>query len=114
VGDVAAGEGGVVEFAVVVDAVVPAGLVELSNTALIVDDGVNGEDPTPADNVASVVTSVVAAPDLVIEKSDVVVRQPGESGSDGGDADRGGAGRYDVRSGREHHRLAMHGNGCGK
>ncbi len=71
IGDVAAG--GVAAsatFAVLVDNPLPSGVIEVFNTARIADDGSNGDDPTPEDNVNSDDTPVVAVPDLVISKDD--------------------------------------------
>ena len=59
---------GTVDFAVTVNATVPAGTTELSNTAAIVDDGTNGVDPGP--NTASDTTPITANPDLTVIKSD--------------------------------------------
>lgn len=64
------GAAGSATFAVTVDSPVPAGLDEISNTATIADDGVNGADPTPADNSSTDTTPVDAAPDLTLAKSD--------------------------------------------
>ncbi len=56
-------------FAVTVDAALPPGSLQLANTASIADDGTNGPDANPADNTASDVTPLVAAPDLVVAKT---------------------------------------------
>ncbi|CAG0931401.1 Collagenase ColH [Thermoflexales bacterium] len=48
----------------------PAGVEEVTNVAIVQDDGANGIDPTPANNIASDTTLVEAAPDLVVVKSD--------------------------------------------
>lgn len=53
-----------VAFAVTVDATVPPGVLEISNTATIADDGANGTDPNPADNTASDQTPLVLSPDV--------------------------------------------------
>ncbi len=68
----AAGASGDVVFAVDVVTPLPAGVTEIANTATIADDGSNGADSNPANNVASVVTPVAATPDLVVAKSDGV------------------------------------------
>jgi len=70
VGGVAGAGGGSAAFAVTVDNPVAAGVVELSNTASIADDGSGGPDPNPGDNVDTDTTPVDAAPDLVIAKDD--------------------------------------------
>ena len=69
IGAVPAAGGGVANFAVTVVNPVPAGVDQVSNTATVADDGVNGADPTPANNTASDTTPVDAAPDLTIAKS---------------------------------------------
>ena len=68
VGSLAAGAAGVVDFAVTVDAVLPAGVTEIVNTATIDDDHTNGTENTPGNNSSTVHTSVDAAPDLTISK----------------------------------------------
>ena len=50
---------------------VPAGVVQISNTATIADDGANGTDPTPANNTASDTDSAERrSPTFTISKSD--------------------------------------------
>jgi uncharacterized repeat protein (TIGR01451 family) len=49
---------------------VPAGVSQLSFTVSIDDDGASGPDSNPANNTASDVTDLSAAPDLVVVKSD--------------------------------------------
>ena len=56
-------------FAVRLDATVPAGLLELTNTATVTDDGSNGADLDPADNQATTTTAVDASPELRLTKS---------------------------------------------
>ncbi len=58
-----------ITFAVTLDPALPAGVIQLVNTAGIADDGLNGDDTNPANNIASAVTPVSAAPDLEISKS---------------------------------------------
>lgn len=70
VGSVPVGVTGTVTFAVMVDDAIPAGVETITNTASIVDDGTNGEDPNALDNLAEEVVQVLAAPDLVLEKTD--------------------------------------------
>jgi uncharacterized repeat protein (TIGR01451 family) len=71
VGGLAAGGGSqTATFAVTVDSLLPGGVTQVSNTATVADDGTNGADPTPANNVGSDTTPVTAAPDLSITKSD--------------------------------------------
>jgi uncharacterized repeat protein (TIGR01451 family) len=62
------GANGSATFAVTVDAGTAGGTV-VSNTATIADDGANGADPTPANNTATD-TTLVAAPDLQLTKTD--------------------------------------------
>lgn len=49
-----------------------AGVTSVSNTATGVDDGTNGNDPTPGNNSATDVDTLVAAPDLTISKTNGV------------------------------------------
>ncbi len=57
-------------FAVTVDAAIPNGVTQTSNTVTISDDGTNGADPTPGNNTASDTTPIIAGPDMVLSKSD--------------------------------------------
>jgi uncharacterized repeat protein (TIGR01451 family) len=57
-------------FAVNVNASVPGGTTQISNTASIADNGANGADPTPGNNSGSDTTPLTAAPDFSITKSD--------------------------------------------
>ncbi|MCX7789973.1 MAG: isopeptide-forming domain-containing fimbrial protein [Chloroflexaceae bacterium] len=54
IGSLPAGAGGSVTFTVVVDNPVPQGTTGIVNVASISDDGVNGSDPTPDNNSATV------------------------------------------------------------
>lgn len=72
VGALAAGAEGTVDFAVQVITPLPAGVDETVNTASITDDGSDGPEPTPDDNLASDATPLVAAPDLAVSKDDGV------------------------------------------
>jgi uncharacterized repeat protein (TIGR01451 family) len=66
IGNVAGGTGGSVTFAVnVLDPVAP----QITNTARISDDGSQGPDPTPWNNIATD-TTPVAVPDLQLNKTD--------------------------------------------
>lgn len=69
-----------IQFAVSVVNPVPAGFDAVFNTACVMDDGNNGDDPTPQDNCDDESTPVEAAPDLRVSKSDgdVTVR-PGQT-----------------------------------
>lgn len=70
IGDLAVGASGSVLFAVKVASTLPAGQMQLDDTAMISDDGTNGSDPTPADNIGSDFTPLNAVPDLSLTKSD--------------------------------------------
>lgn len=70
IGDLAAGDSGSVNFAVRVDSALPAGVELVTNTAQIADDGSNGADPTPDNNIATDTTPLDAVPDLAITKDD--------------------------------------------
>jgi uncharacterized repeat protein (TIGR01451 family) len=71
IGALSAGSGNqTATFAVTVASPVAAGVLQISNTASIADDGSNGADATPGNNSASDTTPVNAAPELSIAKSD--------------------------------------------
>ena len=53
IGSIPAGASGTVQFAVVVNFPLPGGVSQISNTAIIRDDGLNGPDPTPGNNTAT-------------------------------------------------------------
>ncbi|WP_428819241.1 isopeptide-forming domain-containing fimbrial protein [Microbulbifer sp. MCCC 1A16149] len=67
-GELAAGENGSVDFAVIIDDPIPAGVEELNNTATIEDDGNTGPDQNLEDNTDDEVTPTDAQPDYVIDK----------------------------------------------
>ncbi len=77
IGILAAGNSGSVDFAVTVDAALPAGVTDIINTASIDDDHANGTDKTPGDNTSTVSSSTEAAPDLTISKLDSSAITPG-------------------------------------
>ncbi len=64
------GGGGSAAFAVDVASPAPAGIVQISDTAAIADDGTNGAESNPADNTASDTTPIAAAVDLAVTVSD--------------------------------------------
>ncbi len=66
----AGGAGGSAIFAVTVVNPVPAGVTAISNTASIADDGLFGVDGNPVNNSSTVITSLNAAINLSISKSD--------------------------------------------
>jgi uncharacterized repeat protein (TIGR01451 family) len=71
IGSVVAGSGNqTATFAVTVDAVLPAGVPQISNSASIADDGTNGTDPSPANNTASDTTPLTGGPDLTLTIAD--------------------------------------------
>jgi uncharacterized repeat protein (TIGR01451 family)/fimbrial isopeptide formation D2 family protein len=58
-GAVAGGGGrGSVRFVVTVDNPLPSGVTQISNTAVIGDDGANGADPTPNNNIGNAATQL--------------------------------------------------------
>lgn len=70
IGAMPVGATGSLDFAVIVDATVDAGLHALQNTATINDDGTNGPDLDPSDNTGTDDTPVDAVPDLTVSKDD--------------------------------------------
>ncbi|MCG8459689.1 MAG: hypothetical protein MI919_25695, partial [Holophagales bacterium] len=75
IGTVAAGaEPASATFAVLVDAALPAGTEEILNTASIADDGANGPDSDPGDNIAAVTTAVDLPP--IVLAVDTVASTP--------------------------------------
>jgi uncharacterized repeat protein (TIGR01451 family) len=52
-GSIPAGASGTVQFAVTVVSSLPTNIAEITDSATISDDGTNGADPTPANNIAS-------------------------------------------------------------
>ncbi len=64
------GANGSATFAVTTVSPAPAGVDQISNTAVAAAAGGNGADPTPGNNSASDTTPLNAAPDLSITKSD--------------------------------------------
>jgi len=68
-GTLAAGQHGSVFFAVTVSVAPPAQVTSVTNLAVIQDDGANGADPTPTNNIATKTTTINFAPDLAIAVS---------------------------------------------
>jgi uncharacterized repeat protein (TIGR01451 family)/fimbrial isopeptide formation D2 family protein len=65
------GQGTSLTFVVTVDsAPLPAGANTIDDTVSVGDDGAHGPDATPANNSATDIDTLAAAPDLVITKSD--------------------------------------------
>lgn len=60
-----------VQFAVIIDNPLPAGVTTITNTASVADDGTNGPEPTPTNNTTTInTTNTGAFPDLSIVKDD--------------------------------------------
>lgn len=72
IGALAAGAGDTVNFAVKVDNPLPAGVTQISNSASIADDGGNGSEPTPNDNLATDQTPVDRTFQLLATKVDTL------------------------------------------
>src|SRR5262245_48332752 len=70
IGSVAVGATVTRTVTVRVNSTVPAGVTQLINEVQVHDDGTNGPDPTPGNNIAFDTDTLVAAPDLVITKTD--------------------------------------------
>lgn len=67
-------------FAVTVANPVPSGVVGITNTASIADDGANGTDPTPADNSASDTTLVTGVDYYTLEPCRRIDTRIGDGG----------------------------------
>jgi len=61
-GAVTVGASGLLSFAVLIDNPLPPGVNEAVNTASISDGGINGADPTPENNISTVVTPLILEP----------------------------------------------------
>jgi uncharacterized repeat protein (TIGR01451 family) len=72
IGAVAGNSNSSVIFALTLNNPLPPGVTQISNTASIGDDGANGPDPTPGNNVATDDTPIgaVPPPDLTLTKTD--------------------------------------------
>ncbi|MCE7988976.1 MAG: DUF11 domain-containing protein [Caldilinea sp. CFX5] len=70
--DLAAGAQGATDFAVLVNNPLPTGVTTIRNSAVIADDGSNGDDPTPGNNQATVQTPVNRTVRMVATKSDTL------------------------------------------
>ncbi len=66
------GASGVALFAITLGKPAAAGLDEIVSTVGIADDGANGSDPSPANNVATDSDALDAAPDLTIEVTNAI------------------------------------------
>lgn len=72
-GDVDPSENGSVDFAAIADDPLASGVSVILNTATIADDGTNGADPTPTNNISSASTPISGFVDLTIFKDDAGV-----------------------------------------
>ncbi len=59
-----------IQYAVILDNPLPAGVDQILNTASVADDGTNGDDPDDSNNTDPETTDVGAFPDLTITKTD--------------------------------------------
>ncbi|WP_257387372.1 beta strand repeat-containing protein [Tahibacter caeni] len=75
IGGLAGGTNGNASYAVTVGSPLSPSVTQISNQASITDDGSNGSDPTPSNNMASDTTPISGA-DLAITKSDGVTSAP--------------------------------------
>ncbi|MEL7058596.1 MAG: hypothetical protein AAGN46_01080, partial [Acidobacteriota bacterium] len=82
IGDLAAGASGQAMFAIVIDNPLAAGIMSLTNTVSIADDGSSGPDQNPDDNDSSDSTEVVGTPSLEVLKT---AEQPTGDGYQTGD-----------------------------
>ncbi|MCG8463210.1 MAG: DUF11 domain-containing protein, partial [Holophagales bacterium] len=79
-GALAGGDSATATFVVTVDSPKPAGVEVILNTVTIADDGTNGPDPTPENNLDTEPTPAQAGPDLAISKDDGgVTAMPGDT-----------------------------------
>ena len=62
---------GQIQFVVRVDSVIPPNVNFITNTVVIGDAGLNGPDPTPANNTATILTPVTGTVDLRVTKRDL-------------------------------------------
>jgi uncharacterized repeat protein (TIGR01451 family) len=69
------GANGAASYAVTVNASLSPSVTQISNQAIVADDGSNGSDPTPNNNMASDTTPISGA-DLSITKTDGVTSAP--------------------------------------
>jgi len=79
IGALNVGNSGAAQFAVTVDAGLPADATRLVVNGRIADDGANGADLRPANNQASATTPIAGVPDLTLRLDDGgVIAIPGE------------------------------------
>jgi uncharacterized repeat protein (TIGR01451 family) len=77
VGAVAAGAGGTAAFTVAVAISLPAGGAQVTNMAVIADDGASGPDGNPANDSSTVTTTIVDSADLAVTKTGPPTVTPG-------------------------------------
>ncbi|NOK63062.1 MAG: hypothetical protein GFH27_549279n507 [Chloroflexi bacterium AL-W] len=70
VGSLSAGNSDSITFVTTIDNPLPTGVDMVTNTAVITDDGSNGDDPNPDDNTGIFPPPIDAAPDLRLVKDD--------------------------------------------
>ena len=58
------------QFALILDSFVPAGVSNFTNTASVTEDGTHGSDPTLANNTSGDTDVLNFNPDLQLTKSD--------------------------------------------
>ncbi|MCB0122476.1 MAG: DUF11 domain-containing protein, partial [Caldilineaceae bacterium] len=73
IGTLASGSSGVVDFVLLLDRPIPAGLTAITLTAQVGDDGLNGPESATENNHASVETAVIAPTDFFATKQDSLV-----------------------------------------
>ena len=69
VGDLVSGDRITAILGIVMEAVMPSGVDVITNTAVVIDGGLNGTDPVAANNVAIDVDQMLAFPDLGLIKT---------------------------------------------
>ena len=83
VGNLPSGGGNTIDFMLIVDRPLPAGTTTLPLSARIADDGQNGVDPTPQNNLANDTTPIVAPLALSATKRDSLVIDGNRDGQAG-------------------------------
>ncbi len=68
---------GILKFAITLDEVAQPGVTSILTSFTISDDGANGVDPTPSNNLSQVSIPFSDAPDLSLTKTGVAVVSPG-------------------------------------
>jgi len=76
IGGLNVGDSGMIEFAVLVDDPLAPGVNEISNTAIIEDDGTNGPDINPVDNDSTDTTGLLLEPPVGIKVGEFDANNP--------------------------------------